>query len=118
MKNGSTAVGMSLSSRAAARQPGAQYQPPLMLTHEEWVNRGRYESLFARRRPPTPRAIPTARRAVRVGLSGGWYQTGDFSTRRQIASHEEQGCDIRPSSRDITPGALRSTVRSFVRLGP
>src|ERR1700684_3473829 len=49
------------------------YQPPLMLTHEEWVNRGRYESLFARRRPPTRRAIPTARWAVRVGLSGGWY---------------------------------------------
>src|ERR1700734_915021 len=51
------------------------YQPPLMLTHEEWVNRGRYESLFARRRPPTRRAIPTARWALRVGLSGGWYYT-------------------------------------------
>jgi hypothetical protein len=45
-----------------------------MLTHDGWVNGDWYESLFARRRRPTRRAIPTARKAVRAGLSGGWYQ--------------------------------------------
>jgi hypothetical protein len=32
------------------------YQRPLVLTHEEWANGRRYESLSARGRPPTPRA--------------------------------------------------------------
>jgi hypothetical protein len=47
------------------------YQPRLMLPHDGWVNGGWYESLFARRRRPTRRAIPTAREAVRVCFSGG-----------------------------------------------
>jgi hypothetical protein len=33
---------------------GVSYEPPLMLTHEEWVNGGRYESLLARGRPTNP----------------------------------------------------------------
>ena len=46
-----------------------------MLTHEEWVNGGRYESLFARGRPTNPaRDTSTAsRNPPGVTLSEPWY---------------------------------------------
>ena len=35
---------------------------------------------FARRRRPARRAIPTARNAGGVGISGGWYQARELET--------------------------------------
>jgi hypothetical protein len=76
------AVDADLRRHDARGQPIGQYrrglvlyQPPLMLTHEVWVNGSLDESRFARRRPPTRRAIPAVRKAVRVSPSDGWYNS-------------------------------------------
>jgi len=54
-----------------------------MLTHEEWVNAGRYDSLFGARPPANPARIPACLEADRVGLKTGWYQFGFFRAGRE-----------------------------------
>ena len=46
------------------------YQPPLVLTHEEWVNGGRYRSHSARGRPPWVNPARDTSRLKWVGISG------------------------------------------------
>jgi hypothetical protein len=63
-----------------------------VLTREERVSGGRYESFVARRRRPTRHAIPATEIAGRVSNCGRWYQPiGDV---RDIGFTIEPGASV------------------------